>query len=165
MSIGLIIIVIVAVSLILGPVMMLRPNPAQKNKEHMRSLARAQGVHYSMRNLPQQADEHSKPSPIPVYFIPPGKTRASQGWMLIRTNYQHDINFLGWWAWHGEARASDAVQAVLRNQLNNLPESVRALSAGGDGVTVYWEEKGGEAVLVQILDLLKALREAAANQE
>jgi hypothetical protein len=161
MSIGLIIALIVAVALVLGPIMMMRPNPAQKKLEAMRLLARAEGVQYSIRNLPQQADEADKPAPVAVYFLPPTNANSTAGWMLMRTRYQHDIHFLGWWAWRNEVRPNNAEQTVLREQLELLPESVRAVSAGTEGISVYWEETGGEPVLKQILGLLKALQEAA----
>ncbi len=164
MSIGLVIALIVALGLIIGPVMMMRPNPAQKKLEAMRLLARTQGVQCSIRNLPQQADELEKPSPIAVYFLPPTDSTASTSWMLMRTRYQHDINFLGWWAWRNEVRPSDAAQAVLREQLEFLPESVRAVSAGAEGISVYWNEQGGEPVLKQILNLLKALQTVSSRQ-
>jgi len=163
MSIGLIIILIIAVALVLGPVMMLRPNPAQKNKEDLRTRARTRGVHFSMRNLPRQPDEQEQPAAIPVYFLPPTKTQTSTSWMLVRTNYQHDINFLGWWAWQGQPRAIGAEIDVLTAQLPVLPQSVRAVSAGGGGVCVYWEEKGGEPVLQQILQLIDSLKLVAAD--
>ncbi len=161
MSIALIIILILTVSLILGPLAMMRPDPVQKNKEKMRMLARASGVHYSIRNLPKQADEQAAPEPSPVYFTPPSETQNVSGWMLVRTSYEHEINFLGWWAWQGEARATSAELAVLNNHLRALPESVRAISAGGKGVSVYWSEKGGEPVLQQLLNLISALKQAA----
>jgi len=160
MSVGLIIALIVAVALVLGPIMMMRPNPAQKRLEAMRLLARAEGVQYSIRNLPRQADEADKPAPVAVYFLPPTNAH-SPSWMLMRTRYQHDIHFLGWWAWRNEGRPNNAEQAVLREQLDTLPESVRAVSAGTEGISVYWDETGGEAVLKQILNLLKTLQAAA----
>ncbi len=164
MSIGLVIVAIVVVALVVGPVMMMRPNPAQKHKENMRSLARARGVHFSIRNIPQQADEQEKPAAVPVYFFPPEKSQLSPSWMLVRTNYEHEINLLGWWAWRGDARATAAELAVLKAELKVLPESVRAVSSGNGGICVYWEEKGGEPVLQQILGLLESLRGAAASQ-
>lgn len=165
MSISLIIIFIVIVSLVLGPIMMMRPNPAQKIKENMRMRARAKGVHYAMRNLPRQADELEQPAAIPVYFIPPTKTQDSAGWMLVRTHYEHEMHFLGWWAWRGDVRPNSAELAILKQHLKRLPESVRALSAGGNGVCVYWEEMGGELVLDQLLELLEALKQSAINLE
>lgn len=165
MNIGLIVILIIAVALIMGPIMMMRPNPAQKNKENMRSLARTKGVHYSMRNLPRQPDEQTPPPAVPVYFFPPTKTQNTTGWMLVRTHYQHEINFLGWWAWQGEQRATDAEIEVLKAQLPALPESVRAVSAGGEGVYVYWQEKGGDAALQQVLRLLESLKHSVTIPE
>lgn len=164
MSIGLIIVVIVAVALVVGPVMMMRPNPAQKNKENLRSLARVRGVHFSMRNIPQQADEQEKPASVPVYFFPPEKSQLSPSWMLVRTNYEHEINLLGWWAWQGEPRATNAELAILEAQLQALPESVKAVSSGSGGICVYWGEKGGEPVLQQVFGLLESLRATAASQ-
>lgn len=161
MSIALIVILIVTVSLILGPLAMMRPDPVQKNKENLRMLARASGVHYSIRNLPKQADEQNAPEPSPVYFAPPSETQNTPSWMLVRTGYEHEMHFLGWWAWQGETRATDAELAVLKDHLQALPDSVRAISAGGKGVCVYWSEKGGELVLQQILNLIGALKKAA----
>ena len=161
MSIALIVILIVTASLILGPLAMMRPDPVQKNKENLRMLARASGVHYSIRNLPKQADEQDAPEPSPVYFAPPSETQNTASWMLVRTGYEHEIHFLGWWAWQGEARATDAELAVLKEHLQDLPDSVRAINAGGKGVCVYWGEKGGEPVLQQILNLIGALKQAA----
>ena len=161
MSIALIIILIVTATLILGPLAMMRPDSVQKNKENLRMLARAGGVHYSIRHLPKQADEQEAPAPSPVYFVPPTETQNSAGWMLMRTGYEHEVNFLGWWAWQGEARATDAELVVLQEHLQALPESVRAISAGGKGVCVYWSEKGGEAALQQILNLISALKQVA----
>jgi hypothetical protein len=165
MSIGLIVVLIIAFSLVVGPMMMMRPNPAQKLKEHMRSLARAKGVHYSLRNIPRQADEIEPSAATPVYFFPPLKTQDTAGWMLIRANYEHEINFLGTWAWHGDARANAAEQAILNAQLPALPDSVRAVSAAGQGVSVYWNEIGGEEVLQQVLGLLESLKQAVINPQ
>lgn len=161
MSIALVVILIITASLILGPLMMMRPDPVQKQKESLRLLARASGVYYTMRNLPQQADEQQAPEPSPVYFLPPTETQNTSAWMLVRTRYEHDIHLLGWWMWQGEARASEAELAVLHTHLAALPDSVRAISAGGKGVSVYWGEKGGEPELAQIIHLINALKQAA----
>lgn len=150
-------IALVALSLVLGPVMMLRPNPAQKRKEQLRSLARAKGIHFSMRNLPRQADENSSPEAIPVYFFAPKKQQNAGNWLLMRTNYQHEIHLFGWWAWQGELRPTASEMAVLNQFLPLLPESVKAVSGGGQGVSVYWTEAGGEAVLHKIIPLLESL--------
>jgi hypothetical protein len=164
MNIGLIIIVIVVIALILGPIRMMQPGPAQKNREKLRLAARARGVHFALRNIPQQADEQTAPSPLPVYFISPGKNQTEKGWMLVRANYEHEVNFLGWWIWQNETRPSSAELEVLKIRLPELPKFVRALSSGSEGICLFWEEQGGEAVLEQVIQLLEALKRALDNR-
>lgn len=158
MNIGVIILVILVVALILGPIRMMQPSPAQKKREKLRLAARARGVHFALRNIPQQADEQSPPGPIPVYFLAPGKNQTDKGWMLVRANYEHDIHFLGWWVWQNRIRPTDAEVEALKTYLPGMPASVRALSAGNEGICVFWEEQGGESVLEQIIQLLEALK-------
>ena len=158
MSIGFFIIIIVVVSLVVGPMLMLRPNPAQERKEKLRLLARQKGVSFSMRNLPQQAADDEAPPPMAVYFFPPAKQDRANDWLLLRTSYQHDIHFLGWWAWTAGNKASDAEQTVLEKYLPQLPVSVHAVSAGSQGVCVYWDERGDEVALENIIGLLEELR-------
>ena len=52
MSIWFFIILILAFAIVLGPISMLRPNPAQKRKEQLRLHASKQGVRFSIRRLP-----------------------------------------------------------------------------------------------------------------
>lgn len=161
MNIGLIVIILIVIALIVGPVRMMQPSPAQKQRENLRLAARARGVHFAMRNLPQQADEQSAPGLIPVYFLPPTKNLTEKGWMLLRANYAHDIHFLGAWAWRTDTRPSQAELDLLSARLPSMPESVRALSAGSEGICVFWPEVGGEAALTQIIQLLEDLKAAA----
>lgn len=156
----LVIILLVVIGFILGPVMMLRPNPVQKRREQWRSMARARGIHFSMRKLPQQADETEAPEAIPVYFFAPKKAAQGDNWLLLRTNYPHDLNFLGWWAWQGENRPGATELAVLEQQLPEIPSTVKALSSGQQGASIYWTETGPEGDLLRILDVLEKLRDA-----
>ena len=161
MHIGLIVIILVVIALILGPIRMMQPSPEQKKREKLRLAARANGVHFAMRNLPQQADEQEAPGLIPVYFLPPTKSQTEKGWMLVRANYEHEIHFLGWWAWQNDVRPLSAELNILSEHLNDLPQSVRGISAGTEGICVFWSEQGGDAVLTQIIQLLGELKAAA----
>ncbi len=151
------VIIILAVAMVVGPVLMMRPTPAQKNQERLRAAAFAKGIRVAVRNLPQQASEIEKSASVPVYFFVPHNHKLNDDWFLLRTSYSHDIHFLHWWEWRGDMRASDPELAVLKQYLPALPESVRALSVGGQGVCIYWQERGGEKVLHQIIELLEAL--------
>ncbi len=161
MSIGLIVILIVTFALVVGPISMMRPSAAQKAKENLRLLARAKGVHYSMRKIPRQADELAEPAALPVYFLSPAKNQTAAGWMLVRTNYKHDLHFLGEWAWQNTARPSNDELERLKQSLPSLPDSIRALSSGSEGVCIFWSERGGEPVLQQIIGVLESLKHAA----
>ena len=157
MNISLILLGVVTVSLVVGPMMMLRPNPAQQGRERLRSLALARGVHISQRNLPQQPDQMEKPEPVSVYFCAPSKTQYGKHWLLLRTHYQHDLHLLGWWSWQTQDQASGAQLALLQQYLPLLPDSIKAVGGGAQGAAVYWTEVGGEAVLAQVIQLLEQL--------
>lgn len=165
MKLSLMIIVAIAASLVMGPIMMLRPNPAQRRKEKLRAIARQQGVHFSLRNIPQQADELEPSAAVPVYFLAPKIQNQASNWMLLRTNYTHDIHFLGIWAWQDDVQAASAECEVLRRYLPQLPDSVRAVSGGGQGVSVYWTEREDEPVLTVIIELLAALNAVSVRVE
>lgn len=154
-----VVITVMVIALIVGPIMMLRPNPAQKNKENMRSIASASGIRFTIKKLPKQAAEIENPEPVPVYFFAPSDTQISNDWLLLRATYPHEVLYLRGWEWQGEARATTAEQEVLKKHLPDLPEGVRAVSAGSQGVCVYWNEKGGEPVLEKVITLLQALKQ------
>ncbi|MES2824746.1 MAG: hypothetical protein V4732_14175 [Pseudomonadota bacterium] len=151
------IIIVIAVALVVGPAMMMRPSPAQKNKARLRALALAKNIRVTVRNLPQQPTESEQPFPVPVYFIAPTDHQLNDDWFLLRASYTHEIHFLDSWAWQGDLRATEKEQAALQKYLPVLPESVRGVSVGSKGVCVYWQERGGDRVLLQIIELLEVL--------
>lgn len=149
---------IVAIALVLGPIAMLRPNPAQKRKEQLRLQASAQGVRFSMRRLPALKTDMEVPPVVPVYFLPPPATMQCQDdWVLMRTGYEHEGNFYKEWDWQGAARPSDVICAILKTLLPNLPASVPAIAQGKSGTCVFWRESEGEAELERLVSLLRTL--------
>jgi hypothetical protein len=159
----LVIIILLSMALVVGPMMMLRPNPIQKNKERMRAIAYAKGIRFTIKKLPQQASELELPEPIAVYFFAPSNTCGDRDWMLIRSTYEHEMHFLGQWEWQKQWRATTEEQRILTEYLPQLPDAVRAVSSGSQGVCVYWSEKGGDPVLELVIALLEALKREADN--
>jgi hypothetical protein len=157
------IIMLLSMALVVGPMMMLRPDPSQKNKERMRAIAYAKGIRFSIKKLPQQASELEPPAPIAVYFFAPSNRCGDTDWLLIRSSYEHDIHFLGTWEWQKQWRATPEEQRILAEYLPQLPESVRAVSSGSQGVCVYWPEKGGDVVLELVIALLEELKREHDN--
>lgn len=151
------IIIVLVVALAVGPAMMMRPSMAQKNKARLRAIAHGKGIRVTVRNMPQQAAESEKPAPVPVYFVAPTDHQRQDDWFLLRASFTHGIHFLDSWAWHGDLRATEAEQAILKKCLPLLPESVRGVSVGSKGTCVYWQEQGGEQVMLQIIELLEVL--------
>jgi len=160
MTLSFMLIALVIIAIIAGPIMMLRPSPSQKRKETMRTWAREKGIHFSQRRLPQSLAEAHTNELIPVYFFAPDQSQTEQGWTLVRSQFSHELHFMGSWEWQGAARATEAEQVVLRNYVVGLPESVKALSSGAQGICVYWTEQGGEAELRTLAVLLEDLKQA-----
>lgn len=160
MSIWFFIMLIVACALVLGPISMLRPNPAQKRKEQLRLYASKKGLRFSMRRLPPLKTDMEQPTAKPIYYLPPeSKTAEVREWILMRTKYVHEGNFYSEWDWQSAVRPSDATCALLKTYLPQLPESVSAISNGGSGIAVFWSEKEGIEVLDLLIDMLSKLHQ------
>jgi len=160
MSVPLILLVVVIVSLILGPVMMLKPRPEQQRREQLRLAARAQGLRFSMRSRPRLNTDTEQPGPTPCYFLAPKKEfDAIDAWALVRMPYRHEAHFFQDWDWIHSRQPSEKIKDQLKSQLAELPEGVAAITSGTEGVCVYWNESEGLAWLPRLKALLNDLRE------
>lgn len=158
MSIWFFILLIVACALVLGPISMLRPNPAQKRKEQLRLYATKKGLRFNMRRLPALKTDTDQPAVTPIYYFPPQSTsREVSEWILMRTRYEHEGNFYSEWDWQTDTRPSDATCTLLKTYLPRLPESVLAISHGGLGVCAFWTEKEGEETVDLLIEMLGKL--------
>lgn len=160
MSIWFFIILIVACAMVLGPISMLRPNPAQQRKEQLRLYASKKGLRFSMRRLPALKTDMDQPIAMPVYYFPPQpKATEILEWILMRTSYAHEGNFYSEWDWQGDARPGDATCTLLKTYLPQLPASVSAISHGGLGICVFWSEKEGIETLDLLIEMLTKLHQ------
>ncbi|MEN0037500.1 MAG: hypothetical protein AAGC78_10540 [Cellvibrio sp.] len=151
MNIWFFVLLLLAFALVIGPISMLKPSPAQKRKEQLRLYAAKFGLRFSMRQLPKLKTEIERSQPMPVYYLPPqDKSRAIPEWILVRTSYEHEGNFYREWDWQTDVRPAENICALLKNYLPQLPASVSAISQGGLGTCVFWTEKEG----AETLDLL-----------
>lgn len=163
MNIWFFVILVIALALVIGPVSMLRPSPAQRRKEQLRLHAAKLGLRFSMRQLPLLKTDLEASAPIPVYYLPPqAKPLVATEWILMRTRYVHEGNFYLEWDWQSDARPSDAVCALLKLYLPQLPASVPAISQGNLGTCVFWQEKEGEETLDQLVEMLTQLHQASS---
>jgi hypothetical protein len=162
MNIWLIVLIIITFALILGPMSMLRPRPEQKRKEKLRWLASEKRIRFGMRKLPKLATDMDEPSVRAVYYLPPiPEHQGEKDWLLIKTAYEHEGNFHNEWNWQTPERPTLHVESVLLEWLEKLPAGVSAISQGDTGTCVYWNEQGEEGDLLELITMLKALKQAA----
>lgn len=162
MNIWFVVILIVTVALIAGPIMMLRPNPAQKKREGWRMQAHQLGLRFMMRALPKQNTDIDSTVPMPVYYLPPKKMQEElPDWMLIRTAYEHEGNMYRDWDWQDAGRPNQQLQQLLKKYLSNLPQGVRAISNGNQGTCIYWDERGSENLVPLLAEILTSLQQGS----
>lgn len=166
MNIWFFIIVIVALAMVIGPITMLRPSPAQKRKEELRMHAASKGLRFSMRRLPAlKTDMDQSAAPVPAYYLPPqAKSATTTEWVLMRTSYAHEGNFYQEWDWQGGQRPDSAVSDLLKEYLPKLPLSVSAVTHENLGTCVFWSEKEGVETLDLLIEILKNLDQATNLQ-
>lgn len=164
MNMWFVVILIVTIALIAGPIMMLRPNPAQKKREAWRMQAHQLGMRFMMRALPKQNTDIDSAPPMPVYYLPPQKNHEdARDWMLIRTAYEHEGNMYRDWDWQDAGRPNPQVQNLLKEHLPNLPSGVRAISEGVQGTCIYWDEKGKENLVPLFASILTSIQQGSAS--
>ena len=161
MNLYLILIIIVTMALILGPAAMLIPKPEQRRREQLRLKAHGMGLRFTLRKLPHLKTDIELPHTMACYYLPPLEQKFStQEWILIRTAYAHEGNFYREWDWVGDYRPSPAILVLLQQQIPSLPDSIKALGCGPAGISVFWSELEGEALLERLLSLLKGIQAA-----
>ena len=166
MNLWIIIVLIAVAAMVLGPIMMLQPNAAQRGQEQLRRRAMELGLRVRITSLPQQNTDIETPSAMPVYSLPdeaPSEEDSRPEWLLMRTPYAHEAHFMGTWQWHASGRASPHEQMALEAILPQLPASVRAVEANIQGHGFYWSESGGISRLETLLPLLQQLQAARSS--
>lgn len=166
MNIWFFIIVIIAFAMVIGPISMLRPNPAQRRKEALRLHASKLGLRFSMRQLPLLKTDMDQSPAMPVYYLPPkDKSRAVPEWILVRTSYEHEGNFYREWDWQSSVRPDANVCDLLKRYLPELPTSVPAISQGNLGTCVFWSEKEGVETLDLLIKMLNDIHQASSQPQ
>lgn len=163
MNLSLILIIIITLALIIGPVAMLYPKPEQRRRDQLRIKAREAGLRFTLRKLPPLKTDMEPPRAMTCYYLPPLQQKPlpePEQWTLMRTAYVHEGNFYRDWDWVGDYRPAPGIVALLQQQVPLLPESVKALDYGSAGITVFWSEKEGMALLDHLVSLLKSIQAA-----
>ncbi|MCC5888104.1 MAG: hypothetical protein JJT88_16845 [Gammaproteobacteria bacterium] len=197
MSITVIIIIAFTIALVVGPLMWLRPTPRDRQLERLRGHARKRGLNISIREIP---DPDPRPQDrvssggkvlqpslnVALYQLPlrlPGRVegRHAPDWEVIRL--RHDVRsdvedevsaglLSGWRFSRPGLPLIEGVVGRLSELLAGAPRGTAKVEGDASTVGLYWHERGAEAEVDAIADLLEALRllqievsEAAAREE
>lgn len=159
MSAVVVIVVLLVVAMIVGPLAMMRPTPAQKRRDSLRLAARELGLGVGFKRLPARATDTAEPESVPVYSL---QVKGGSHWLLVRSDYAHEMHLLQWWQPVG-APAPEAVTAYLREFLPKLPSDVAALGGQSSQLQVFWKERGDAEVVASIAEFLRGLAQAQGS--
>lgn len=133
------IIIILVVAMAIGPVMMLQPSAGMNRLAKMRTAASQLGL------IVRVAKKGEFPVSGAIYSLPLSKEirqkKIQENWCLKKLTHVHDIHFCDNWDWDGDGRAEKGVQALLGNELKQLPEGIYSLEFRASGLGMFWDEK------------------------
>ncbi|WP_020210397.1 hypothetical protein [Gilvimarinus chinensis] len=153
-SITIIIIILVA-AMVIGPVAMMRPSPAQKRREAIRAYAFKQGLGVTVRRPPQIPTDLDAPSLLPAYTI---KIKGGEGWALRRASYKHESHVAQ--HWHlVQGALSASSEAFLNARLPDLSARIVAITSATGELAVLWHESHEPADVEGVRNFLVALAE------
>ena len=156
-----------ALALLLGPILLMQPTQRQRREAGLRQAALTKGLRVYLQKPPKGADVPVSMRSIASYCLPwRDKEDVRNPWLLIKSKYAHEAHLFGLWDWQEKSNGID--EAVLSQCLATVPERVVAVASGPQGFCCYWDELGGEGVLLEIDQWLKScagqLSKAPLNQ-
>lgn len=95
MTIWPLIVVGLAVAMVVGPIMLLRPSSRDRRLTALRQSATQMGLSVRMASYELQGKTH----PIAVYQLNSDLPAHTRGWLLLKRGYDHDLHFYREWDW------------------------------------------------------------------
>lgn len=158
-----VIITIVCLSM-LGSLLWLMPSPRQRAQAILRQHAMRSGLQVQMTKLlfPRAIGEHAGDERQCIaYRLGRTKTPISKtfcSWQVFRLVSHATTGLPEGWCWgRGEGALSDAQCALITEVLASLPADVYAVESTPVAVSVYWEERGSQQTVDQLLEALRGL--------
>jgi len=131
-----------AVAMVVGPIMMMKPSGRQLQLTRLRQQAMHLGLSASIQSLPKGLKANRYPAQVAVY------SRAFQGQkylaeeaLLLRLDFNHGMHFCANWDWHKGKSLDLPLDPKLRDALNSVDDSVIAIQINRLGVGIMWLEK------------------------
>lgn len=155
------IVIVLAIAMIVGPVMMIRPSRSQKKQAVLRTQASQMGM------VVRLATSTSVGGRGAYYSLPAShvdKKKKLVTWELKKGRYVHDIHFWQEWDWSGGDRAAQPHWEIIQRLLAELPDSISAVGVNTVGVFCLWDERYEEGKEVEALEKLKLFLSGFAQQ-
>jgi len=154
-----VIVAAVAILVIIGSVMWLKPSPTQRRQTQMRLLARQLGLDVRLSGLPQTRRarvRQERPEQGVVYRwlqFGDNKNGLTRDYVWCRD----DVNS----AWEIESTEglSPALLAKIEAMFTEMPADARAVELAPHGPGIYWMERGGEEAVRGVQQMLHRLQQ------
>jgi len=151
------VIAIVAVLMMVGSVMWLKPSKGQQRQTQLRLLARQLGIDVRLCDLPQcrrARVREERPEQGVVYRMPIFERTEPPlpEYLLCRDSAAAP------WSVEVAAALPPRLQALVDKACAELPVDTAALELGPQGPAVYWRERGDEDTLRRLYRTLADLR-------
>lgn len=146
-----------AVAMIVGPIMMMRPTGRQQQLSRLRTEALSLGLSASLQKLPKGLPVHKYPGEVAVYQ----KRWQQRRFMgadvtLLRLEFSHGLHFCGHWAWQEDVTNTPLLNEELQQLLDTVDASVIAVTINHIGLGVHWLEKAiATKQLVELIDVVE----------
>ena len=160
-------IIALALAMVIGPIMLMRPTKRQQRLVKLREEAAKNGLQVRMLPVPRPGESSGRSVPseaqelVAVYSLPWSKKDVDTApWLLARGKFAHELHFSGQWQWVDKAVAAEVWHQPLHRALAGLPSGVLAIGNGPQGLHVYWREDEQEATVVALREILEDLRQS-----
>jgi len=154
MNYWLIIIILGAIALTVGPIMMFKPSAREQRLATLRQSAAQKGI--GVRLVSEKASSSKQPLMVYSKSLPP---RSSVGveWLLLKSTLSHEVNFYQDWDWVDSTQsAPQQYQQAIRHLIRTLDGPIWGIELTHHAVGVWWNEE--HLALHQIEELLDELQ-------
>jgi hypothetical protein len=149
-------------AVLIAPIMALKPSRRQKQIVMLRDQARRLGMHvqFVLEPITDVNDLH----PASVRYMLPRKKEYDEGeqrfesWFLVRDNGNGRPSRWPGWLWRGQVPSCDD-QTDLEETLLAVPADVNGLCSDRQGLSAYWQERGGPEEIETIKMILKNIQD------
>lgn len=154
MSVWFLLFIVFAVSMVIGPIMLLQPSSRQRYIALQRQRAAQLGLQVAV------ACGESSQS-VMVYRLPVNLPEAMQSVQLMRQSYSHGAHtYKDWQATHASAVVSDAVKWWL----DSLPQAVLGVEMGPHSLGLSWQDSDTSLCADRVKALLVTLQSVLASK-